>query len=79
MDLSRRELLTASAALLASPKAAFAPAGAALAAIGPSAAQRDSATRAVCGQTRRQRVSHDTTARARAKVGMHHNPDFQLE
>lgn len=39
MDLSRRELLTASAALLASPKAAFAPAGAALAAIGPSAAQ----------------------------------------
>ena len=39
MDLSRRELLTASAALLASPKAAFAPAGAALAAIGPSVAQ----------------------------------------
>ena len=39
MDLSRRELLTASAALLAGPKAAFAPAGAALAAIGPSAAQ----------------------------------------
>ena len=39
MDLSRRELLTASAALLASPKAAFAPAGAAQAAIGPSAAQ----------------------------------------
>ena len=39
MDLSRRELLTASAALLASPKAAFAPAGVALAAIGPSATQ----------------------------------------
>jgi histidinol-phosphate aminotransferase len=39
MDLSRRELLTASAALLASPKAAFVPADAALAAIGPSAAK----------------------------------------